>query len=63
MTMSFRDIKGQKSALGFLRKLVCGKRISGTYLFYGPEGVGKSLTALTLAKYLNCREANSEPDL
>lgn len=29
-------------------------RVAGTYLFSGPEGIGKKLAALNLAKLLNC---------
>jgi DNA polymerase-3 subunit delta' len=54
--MSFAHILGQEKAISVLRSAIRHHRIPHAYLFSGYEGVGKKLTALTLAKALNCRE-------
>ncbi len=52
--MSFRDIVGQAFAVETLKKAVAQNGLSGTYLFLGPEGVGKRLAAKEIAKAVNC---------
>ena len=52
----FNDIKGQAQAIKILQKEIATSSISGAYLFTGPVGVGKTLTALTFAKALNCKK-------
>jgi len=52
----FKDIKGQAQAIKILQKEIATSSISGAYLFTGPAGVGKTLTALTFAKVLNCKK-------
>lgn len=54
--MSFEEIKGQRRAIRILQNEVAAGSISGAYLFMGPDGVGKNLTALNFAKVLNCKE-------
>jgi len=56
----FKDIKGQSQAIKILQKEIASSSISGAYLFIGPSGVGKSLTALTFAKALNCKEGGRD---
>jgi len=51
----FKDIKGQSQAIRILQKEIATSSVSGAYLFTGPSGVGKGLTALTFAKTLNCK--------
>ena len=58
--MAFRDILGQEHALLLLQKTLISTRIGQAYLFYGPSGVGKRLTALQFAKALACRVASAE---
>lgn len=58
--MPFHDIKGQDKQLGLLRNYMAEGRISGGYLFSGPEGIGKKLAAKTLAKALNCPEKEND---
>jgi DNA polymerase-3 subunit delta' len=53
--MSFNQILGQESAVAILRNALLNGRLAHAYLFLGPEGVGKRLTALTLAKAMNCK--------
>jgi DNA polymerase-3 subunit delta' len=52
--MSFSTIIGQDEAIHLIRKALARNRVPQAYLFTGPEGIGKKLTALTLAKALNC---------
>lgn len=56
--MSFKDIVGQEEAKRILQSAIKNNRLSHAYLFVGPEGVGKRLTAKTLAKALNCQRGN-----
>ena len=58
--MPFRDILGQEHALLLLQKALVSTRIGHAYLFYGPRGVGKRLTAWQFAKALVCRAASPE---
>ena len=53
--MSFEEIKGQARAIKILQKEIATSSLSGAYLFVGPTGVGKALTALTFTKILNCK--------
>jgi DNA polymerase-3 subunit delta' len=53
--VSFDQILGQESAVAILRNALLGGRLAHAYLFLGPEGVGKRLAALTLAKAMNCK--------
>ena len=58
--MSFSDIIGQQKQLGSLRAALASGRLHHGYLFLGPAGVGKRLTALALAKALHCGEAEND---
>jgi len=53
--MALGEIKGQERAVGLLKKSLAAGRLAHAYLFYGPEGIGKELTAKNFAKLLNCR--------
>jgi len=53
--MPFKKILGQESAIATLQNALRGGRLAHAYLFLGPGGVGKRLTALTLAKAMNCQ--------
>ena len=59
--MSFNDIIGQETALKLLRNSLKQKRVPHAYLFIGPQGVGKKLTAINLAKALNCEGSAEIP--
>lgn len=52
--MPFNQILGQENAVQILQAALTNQRLAHAYLFMGPEGVGKVLTAMTLAKALNC---------
>ncbi|MBI3301466.1 MAG: DNA polymerase III subunit [Deltaproteobacteria bacterium] len=52
--MPFTNIQGQDSAVATLRNALTRDRLAHAYLFIGPAGVGKKLTALTLAQAALC---------
>ena len=52
--MSFEGILGQESAVTQLRKALQSDRLAHAYLFHGPKGTGKKLTALKFTKALYC---------
>lgn len=52
--MSFRNILGQETAINRLKGYIEQGRLVNGYLFTGPEGVGKKMAAITLAKAVNC---------
>ena len=52
--MSFKDIKGQDSAIRFLKNALKDKKTAHAYIFVGPSGIGKRIAALNFAKALNC---------
>ena len=52
--MSFSEIIGQERPVRILQSSLKKGDVSHAYLFYGPEGIGKRLTALNFAKAMNC---------
>jgi DNA polymerase III subunit delta' len=54
--MAFKDIKGQDRPIARLQAALKDGHLPGAYLFSGPEGIGKKLTAFNFAKALNCLE-------
>ncbi len=58
--MSFRDIKGQDSAVLFLKRSGDSDKAAHAYIFAGPAGVGKKLAAVNFAKALNCLADSGE---
>ncbi|MCK4249411.1 MAG: DNA polymerase III subunit delta' [Candidatus Omnitrophica bacterium] len=59
--MSFSRIKGQELPIRIIKNSLKKERLGDAYLFYGPGGVGKKLTALNLAKLVNCSSGSDEP--
>ncbi len=59
--MSFEDIKGQDSALSVLKEGIKSGRIFSSYLFVGPNGIGKKETAKNFAKAINCLDEKNKP--
>lgn len=53
--MSFRDVHGQEHAVLLLQKALATARMAQAYLFSGPPGIGKRLTALQFAKAIACQ--------
>ncbi len=58
--MSFTDILGQDKPIAVLQHALRHNRVAQAYVFAGPDGIGKKLTALTLAKALNCKEKDDD---
>jgi DNA polymerase-3 subunit delta' len=48
------NVLGQSRVTGLLKNVIRSQKIAQSYIFYGPSGVGKLLTAFTFAKALNC---------
>jgi DNA polymerase-3 subunit delta' len=52
--MKLAEVIGHERAIGRLRRALASERLPHTYLFAGPEGVGKYTTACALAARLLC---------
>ncbi|MDP8204339.1 MAG: DNA polymerase III subunit delta' [Candidatus Tenebribacter mawsonii] len=50
----FNKIIGQDKAVEVLKRALIQNKVANSYLFYGPEGVGKFTTALYLGMAINC---------
>lgn len=57
--MSFENLRGQDSAVNYLKASLKNNRVSHAYIFSGPDGVGKRLAAVNFAKAINCSGAIS----
>lgn len=58
----FAAVKGQSNVISRLNKSLETGRIAHAYLFAGPAGVGKKLTAAIFARALNCDAENRPCD-
>ena len=58
--MSFKEIFCQDRAIDILQRAFAARRWAHSYIFAGPEGVGKFKTAREWAKLLGCREPVAE---
>jgi DNA polymerase-3 subunit delta' len=54
--MSFRAILDQDVPVRLLQSMLRGNRVPNGLLFWGPGGVGKRMTAMEMARALNCAE-------
>jgi len=52
--MGFHRIKGQQKALFILARSMADGRLHHAYRFEGPQGTGKTMTAMAMAATLNC---------
>ena len=60
--MSFSQIRGLNAPIEVLRSVIESGRIPSSYLFSGPEGIGKNLVARNFAKAVNClNRVGSDP--
>jgi len=55
----FRDIIGHKKIISGLKSALASERVAHAYLFWGPEGTGKSTAALAFAAVLLCKRCQS----
>ncbi len=55
--MPFKDILGHDKEITILKKALLNNKVAHSFLFVGPEGVGKRFAAVSLAKSLNCSAA------
>jgi DNA polymerase-3 subunit delta' len=58
--MLFEKMIGQKVAKKILRQAWADDRLAQSYLFYGPDGVGKEMAGLELAMALNCESSEAD---
>ena len=58
--MNFNEIIGHRRPIRLLQKAILNDHLPQAYLFHGPEGIGKRLTAVTLAKAVNCKEGKED---
>lgn len=54
--MSWDQIRDQPGAVRLLRRAIEADALAPAYLFVGPSGVGKALTARAFAQALNCEQ-------
>lgn len=58
--MSFNRILGQDQAKQIVQRALKKSTVAHAYLFFGPDSVGKKLTAIEIAKALNCTVSGPE---
>jgi len=58
--MGFKDIAGNSRVKKILRTALERHRVPNSLLLCGPEGVGKTAMAMTLAKALNCKAGKDD---
>src|SRR5688572_1749604 len=52
--MAFREVVGHRRLLTLLSQAIARKSLTPSLILSGPEGVGKRLTAVSIAQELNC---------
>lgn len=58
--MSFRDVIGHSMPIKILMNAIDKDCLAHAYLFIGPSGIGKKLTASCFAKAINCIEMSTD---
>jgi len=58
--MNFTQIRGHQKVLKLLTRIRETEKFASAYIFSGPEGVGKRLTAIAFAKSLLCMAKNKD---
>lgn len=59
--IDLKQVVGQTLPQSILRKIIENDKLASAYLFHGPEGLGKWVAALELAKALNCENKDLTP--
>jgi len=59
--MRFSEVLGHEKPLGIINAYLEKSSFSGAYIFSGPEGVGKKMTAKIIAQKLNCTAQENAP--
>lgn len=59
--MRFGDVLGHTKTLGIIDAYLEKSRFSGSFIFSGPEGIGKRMVAKLIAQQLNCTGEVSRP--
>jgi DNA polymerase III subunit delta' len=59
--MRFSDILGHTKTLSIIGAYLEKSRFSGSFIFSGPEGIGKKMVAKLIAGQLNCTEQIDRP--
>ncbi len=57
----FEQIAGHRQIKNFFANALHKKRLFSSYVFSGPEGIGKKKTAIAIAAMLNCESAENSP--
>jgi DNA polymerase-3 subunit delta' len=60
--MALASVIGQEAAVAALHSAIVRDAIPQSYLFAGPEGVGKTTAAVEFAKAVNCRRPTPDGD-
>ncbi|MBP0014498.1 MAG: DNA polymerase III subunit delta' [Roseofilum sp. SID2] len=60
MSIKFEEVMGQPQAVRLLSQAIDKNRIAPAYLFVGPDGIGKRLSARYFVEYLASREDTPE---
>lgn len=58
--MPWNELISQKRVVDVLRRAVAADRVAHSYLFFGPQGVGKIAVAMEFAKTLLCERRQDE---
>jgi DNA polymerase-3 subunit delta' len=61
--MAFRDVVGHRRLLGLLSQAIRRQSLTPSLILSGPDGVGKRLTAISIAQELNCLDRSKMDDL
>jgi len=58
--MAFENIIAQQRSIGAIQNAIHTGKLPQAYIFSGPAGTGKLLTAFTLAKAINCQNPDED---